>query len=112
MDWYPLWNSLRIAAISCTIVFFLGIFAAYYGAKLPRAVKGVLDVVFTLPMVLPPTGLRLFSAGAAGAPAAPGKISGAVRHSVCHDLVWRHRGLGGGGLSADVPDSQRGFREL
>ena len=55
MDWYPLWNSLRIAAISCTIVFFLGIFAAYYGAKLPRAVKGVLDVVFTLPMVLPPT---------------------------------------------------------
>ena len=24
MDWYPLWNSLRIAAISCTAVFFSG----------------------------------------------------------------------------------------
>ena len=36
-------------------VFFLGIFTAYYIAKLPRLVKGVLDVVLTLPLVLPPT---------------------------------------------------------
>ena len=55
MDWYPLWNSLRIAAISCVLVFFLGIAAAYYAVRLPCAVKGVLDVVLTLPMVLPPT---------------------------------------------------------
>ena len=55
MDWYPLWNSLRIAAISTVIIFFAGIFAAYYIAKLPRLVKGVLDVLLTLPLVLPPT---------------------------------------------------------
>ena len=55
MDWYPLWNSLRIAACSCIIVFLSGIFMAYYVAKLPRTVKGILDVLFTLPMVLPPT---------------------------------------------------------
>ncbi len=55
MDWYPLWNSLRIAGISTVIIFFAGIFAAYYIAKAPRAVKGVLDVVLTLPLVLPPT---------------------------------------------------------
>ena len=55
MDWYPLYNSLRIAAISTVAVFFLGIAAAYYIAKLPRLVKGVLDVVLTLPLVLPPT---------------------------------------------------------
>ena len=55
VDWYPLLNSLRIAAISCVLVFFLGIFFAYYAARLPRAVKGLLDVVLTLPMVLPPT---------------------------------------------------------
>ena len=30
MDWYPLWNSLRIAGISCVLVFFLGILIAYY----------------------------------------------------------------------------------
>lgn len=55
MSGYPLWNSLRIAAISCVIVFFVGIWAAYYVARMPRAVKGLLDVVLTLPMVLPPT---------------------------------------------------------
>ena len=55
MDWYPLWNSLRIAAISSVLVFFFGIAAAYYAARLPRTVKGILDVVLTLPMVLPPT---------------------------------------------------------
>ena len=55
MDWYPLLNSLRIAAASCVLVFFLGILCAYYAARLPRAVKGILDVVLTLPMVLPPT---------------------------------------------------------
>ena len=55
MDLFPLWNSLRVAAISTVIVFFAGIFAAYYIARLPRLVKGVLDVVLTLPLVLPPT---------------------------------------------------------
>ena len=55
IDWYPLLNSLRIAAISCVLVFFLGICLAYYTAKLPRALKGILDVILTLPLVLPPT---------------------------------------------------------
>ena len=55
MDWYPLYNSLRIAAISTVISFFVGIAAAYYIARLPRLVKGALDVVLTLPLVLPPT---------------------------------------------------------
>ena len=55
MDWFPLFNSLRIAAISTVLIFFLGIFAAYYIAKAPRLVKGILDVVLTLPLVLPPT---------------------------------------------------------
>jgi molybdate transport system permease protein len=60
MDWYPLYNSLRIAAISCVLVFFTGIFAAYYVAKLPRWLKGILDVILTLPMVLPPTVVGYF----------------------------------------------------
>lgn len=60
MDWYPLWNSLRIAGISLVIVFFAGIFAAHYIARLPRAIKGVLDVILTLPMVLPPTVVGYF----------------------------------------------------
>ena len=55
MDWFPLWNSLRIAAISSVTVFFSGILAAYYASRLPRGIKGALDVVLTLPLVLPPT---------------------------------------------------------
>ena len=60
MDWYPLWNSLRIAAISSVVVFFSGVFAAYYVARLGRVIKGVLDVVLTLPLVLPPTVVGYF----------------------------------------------------
>lgn len=55
MDLYPLYNSLRIAGISTVIIFFAGIFAAYYIAKAPRLLKGVLDVILTMPLVLPPT---------------------------------------------------------
>ena len=55
MDWFPLYNSLRIALISTGIIFFVGIFAAYFISKAPRFVKGLLDVMLTLPLVLPPT---------------------------------------------------------
>ena len=55
MDLFPLYNSLRIAAVSSVIVFFAGIFTAYKVARMPRAVRGILDVILTLPMVLPPT---------------------------------------------------------
>lgn len=55
MDWFPLINSLRIAGISTIIIFFVGIFAAYYISKAPRVIKGILDVILTMPLVLPPT---------------------------------------------------------
>ena len=55
MDWYPLYNSLRIAAISTVIIFFAGILFAYQIARLPKLIKGILDVLLTLPLVLPPT---------------------------------------------------------
>ena len=60
MDWYPLLNSLRIALAASVVVFFSGIAAAYYVARLPRLLKGCLDVLFTLPMVLPPTVVGYF----------------------------------------------------
>lgn len=55
MDLFPLYNSLRIAGISTVIVFIIGIAAAYHAVKLPRMIKGILDCIFTLPLVLPPT---------------------------------------------------------
>ena len=87
MDWYPLYNSLRIAAISTAVIFFLGIAAAYYIAKLPRLIKGILDVVLTLPLVLPPTVVG----------------AGDLRRQAGDDLVVRHFRHHGGDLSPDVP---------
>ena len=55
MDFFPLFNSLRIAAISIVIIVFLGIFLAYLVRKCPKILKGILDVILTLPLVLPPT---------------------------------------------------------
>ena len=52
MDLYPLYNSARIALISSVLVFFLGICLAYYVAKLPALIRGALDVLFTVPLVL------------------------------------------------------------
>lgn len=60
MDWFPLWNSLRIAAAATVVTFFLGIFAAYLVYHLPRSVKGICDVILTIPMVLPPTVVGFF----------------------------------------------------
>ena len=55
MDLYPLYNSVRIALISTAIIFFVGTAAAYYISRLPRVLKGILDVILTIPLVLPPT---------------------------------------------------------
>jgi molybdate transport system permease protein len=55
MDMFPLYNSLRIAGISTVIVVIIGIAAAYHVVRLPRIIKGILDCIFTLPLVLPPT---------------------------------------------------------
>ncbi len=60
IDWFPLWNSLRIAALSTVVIFFSGIYFAWYIAKLPRVLKGFLDVILTLPLVLPPTVVGFF----------------------------------------------------
>lgn len=54
-DLFPLFNSIRIAVISTAIIFIIGIAAAYCVVRLPRIVKGILDCIFTLPLVLPPT---------------------------------------------------------
>ena len=100
MDWYPLYNSVRIALISTVIIFFAGIAAAYYVARLPRAVKGVLDAVFTLPLVLPPTVVGYLLLRVLGPRQAD------------HDLVFRHLRDGGRDLSADVPHGARRVREF
>ena len=53
-------NSLRIAAISTVLIFFLGILAAYYVAELPRRGEGGVGGGLPLPPVLPPSVVGYF----------------------------------------------------
>ncbi|MGE9943386.1 molybdate ABC transporter permease subunit [Phascolarctobacterium succinatutens] len=56
MDWSPLWISLRTAAATIVIVFFIGVIIAWWVERLQsQSLKIFADAVITLPMVLPPT---------------------------------------------------------
>ena len=56
IDWSPLWISLRTAAATIVIVFFIGVIIAWWVERLQsQSLKIFADAVITLPMVLPPT---------------------------------------------------------
>ena len=60
MALFPLYNSLRISILSTIVIFFTGVFFAYYISKLNSFFKGMCDVLLTLPLVLPPTVVGYF----------------------------------------------------
>lgn len=56
IDWSPLWISLRTAAATIVIAFFIGVIIAWWVERLQsQSLKIFADAVITLPMVLPPT---------------------------------------------------------
>lgn len=59
MDLSPLFVSLKVAFIATIVTVCLGILAAWYVFKAKRF-KGLIDGIFTLPMVLPPTVVGFF----------------------------------------------------
>ena len=54
MDFRPFFISLQVATIATIITFFLGLAAANWVYKMGKG-KSVIDALFTLPMILPPT---------------------------------------------------------
>ncbi len=54
-DYTPLLLSLKVAGISTVIVFVLGVFFAHVFARRTFFGKGVIESLFLLPLVLPPT---------------------------------------------------------
>ena len=53
--------SLKTASVSILLTFFLGILAAYFVLKInDKRLKTLWDILFTLPLVLPPTVLGFF----------------------------------------------------
>lgn len=56
IDWSPLCISLRTAAATIVIVFFIGVIIAWWVERLQSQILKIFaDAVITLPMVLPPT---------------------------------------------------------
>lgn len=55
IDYRPFWVSLKTSAIALVVSFILGLLAAWKTMGVTSRMKGVLDSLFTIPMVLPPT---------------------------------------------------------
>ena len=55
INWSPLFISLKTGIVATIIAFFMGIYAARLIMKVNNAFKWVIDSIFTLPLVLPPT---------------------------------------------------------
>lgn len=60
INWYPLWLSLRVAALATLVSLALGLWIAYVLANRRFRGKELLDAVVTLPLVLPPTVLGYY----------------------------------------------------
>lgn len=60
IDWFPLWLSLRVAALSTIIAMLLGLWLAWVLANREFRWKEILDAAVTLPLVLPPTVLGYY----------------------------------------------------
>jgi molybdate transport system permease protein len=60
IDWFPLWLSLRVAAISTAVALAAGLGLAWILANRSFRGKEVLDAAVTLPLVLPPTVLGYY----------------------------------------------------
>lgn len=59
-DWSPLWISLKTALLATVITFVIGISVSYIMANYKGRLKGVIDGLFTLPLILPPTVVGFF----------------------------------------------------
>lgn len=60
IDWFPLWLSLRVAALATLFILTGGTLLAYLLSHKTFRGKNLLDSVLTLPLVLPPTVLGYY----------------------------------------------------
>lgn len=60
IDWFPLWLSLRVAALSTLLSLLLGLWIAWLLSNRRFRGQEVLDASVTLPLVLPPTVLGYY----------------------------------------------------
>ena len=74
IDWFPLWLSLRVAAISTAVALVAGLWLAWILANRQFRGKEILDAAITLPLVLPPTVLGYYLLVLLGRASPTGKL--------------------------------------
>ena len=74
IDWFPLWLSLRVAALSTLIGFLCGLWVAWLLATREFHGRDVIDAALTLPLVLPPTVLGYYLLVVLGRHSALGRV--------------------------------------
>ncbi|MEG0640974.1 MAG: molybdate ABC transporter permease subunit [Clostridium sp.] len=60
IDYSPLWISIKTALLATIITLIIGVGAAYLIANSKSKFKGIIDGLFTLPLILPPTVIGFF----------------------------------------------------
>ncbi len=55
IDLSPLYITLKTSLTAIVFIFVLGLAAAYFSLRIPSRAQDIVDSVFTIPMVLPPT---------------------------------------------------------
>ena len=78
IDWFPLWLSLRVAALATAAGLIVGVWLAYVLANREFRGKELLDAAITLPLVLPPTVLGYYLLVLVGRASPLGKLYEAV----------------------------------
>ena len=74
IDWFPLWLSLRVAAIATVISLAISLAVAYLLASRQWRGRELLDAITTLPLVLPPTVLGYYLLVVIGRESAVGRL--------------------------------------
>ncbi len=60
LNWFPLYNSIKLAVITTVILFFIGILIAYPLAHSRKKFKAVFETMINIPLVIPPTVLGFY----------------------------------------------------
>ena len=74
MDFSPLWISLKTAFVATIITSIIGVFVSYKMANYKGKARGIIDGVFTRPLILPPTVIGFFLLLICGKNGVVGKI--------------------------------------
>jgi len=113
IDWFPLWLSLRVAAISTALALVIGLWLAWILANRTFRGKEVLDAAITLPLVLPPTVLGFYLLVLMGPHTAVGR---ALTTIFGHPLAFSFAGLLIGSVIFSLPFAVQpmtsGFRSV